>query len=1159
MSLTTRINSPNSLTLSFVHLNVCGIMSKIDTQDFKNLIKSHDFVCLNETKLDDVDASLVADVVDDSEFFYCNRTNCKRRSGGVGVFYKSFLKNYVQRINVGGRLAQSCIMFMIKQDLIGCNLLCISLYIPPEGSKFSTVDLFDDVVDLLINTKGKYNIDRIVLLGDLNARVGPLQEVVEMDAFNAALDGIRDEIELKIEPRTNRDKTVNLYGRTLINACKTTDLVILNGRTKGDLQGNLTTNGTSAIDLVLCDRNTFHNVVQLNVEEFDPLYSDHHCIVSMELQLPIVTNLTRQHSAAQPNDCNQGTLKWRNECKTDYVIALLENPKLPMLFAILSTVKDLDNEAVSQSDIDDMCALFKELLETSALSAGLSKVTITPTKIVKQGSPWYDKQCVCARKEYHKSKALYRKFKSDYYLTELKKASKQYKNTIKKAKELHQNTVLQKLISSKTTDTSEYWKILNNSTKKKKVTTVPSVESLNHHFSQLFTTENDSKYPAILDSDISNDNDYLNAPFTTMELEVAIKKLKTKKAAGPDNLLNEFFINAPRIIWIAILDFFNVILSTAHTPTSWELAYIHPIFKNKGDPSSAENYRGISLLSTFAKLFTSMLSSRIHTYMESSNLLRKEQAGFRSQHSTLDHIFNLKTIIDIYYKNKKKKLYCAFIDFKKAFDSIDHKALWIKLLQHNIDGNVLKVVRDVYSKAKASVRSGTVLSNAFPCEIGVRQGDNLSPILFAIFLNDLSRHLSRDYDGLKHIGHLSEDTFSDEELETLLNLSILLYADDTTILAESAEELQKGLDSMKMYCEYWSLTINADKTKICVFSSRNCEVVFNLDGHPLETVKHFSFLGVTFSSSGRFKQNEEDTISKASSALFALYQKIRVLNLPPCHSLELFDKLISPIVLYGCEIWGMYNFDKIEQVHTKFCKRVLKLRVSTCNAMIYGETGRFPLAITVKERIVTFWHKLTQQESKLSGLLLKLVTDQHNNHNKEFKWLSAVKTILDSCGISYIFTSPHLVQTKYLQHVVRQILKDQFLQEWVANTTIKSSCTNYRIFKTGIAFECYLDYLPTRLAIAYCKFRCRNTNFPIVKKQLGLSDRAICTLCDGGIGDEFHYLFECQHFVTLRSKYVPLYFRLRPNTYKFAQLFNHKDFSVILNLAKFISVVMKSF
>ena len=125
----------------------------------------------------------------------------------------------------------------------------------------------------------------------------------------------------------------------------------------------------------------------------------------------------------------------------------------------------------------------------------------------------------------------------------------------------------------------------------------------------------------------------------------------------------------------------------------------------------------------------------------------EEQAGFRKGYSTQDHIFVLHSIIALYLRNKKR-VYCAFIDYKKAFDMVDRASLWAKLISSEINGKVVKVICNMYNRAKSCIKNGQERSHYFNCNIGVRQGENLSPLLFAIYLNDFEYFISRHYNRL---------------------------------------------------------------------------------------------------------------------------------------------------------------------------------------------------------------------------------------------------------------------------------------------------------------------------------------------------------------------------------------------------------------------------
>ena len=168
----------------------------------------------------------------------------------------------------------------------------------------------------------------------------------------------------------------------------------------------------------------------------------------------------------------------------------------------------------------------------------------------------------------------------------------------------------------------------------------------------------------------------------------------------------------------------NVVFDTGIIPDSWSEGIIAPIYKNKGDPASPDNYRGITIFRCFGKLSTTVLNNRLNSYLDNMSILYEEQAGFRKHYSTTDHIFNLKCLIDMYLRCNKT-LFCAFIDYRKAFDSVDRYALWHNLLQYCIDVKMFKIIHNMYESAKSCVRLGKKLSDHIYSNVGARQGENL--------------------------------------------------------------------------------------------------------------------------------------------------------------------------------------------------------------------------------------------------------------------------------------------------------------------------------------------------------------------------------------------------------------------------------------------------
>ena len=489
---------------------------------------------------------------------------------------------------------------------------------------------------------------------------------------------------------------------------------------------------------------------------------------------------------------------------------------------------------------------------------------------------------------------------------------------------------------------AEFWKILNDTHNKRDVKA--RFDDLVNHFKELnhtATPYNDLNSPP-------SSNNAFNEEFTLDEINSTINKIKRNKSCGIDGIANEFIIDTAATTAPLITKLFNIILNTGIVPDDWGIGIITPIFKNSGSAEDPSNYRGISILSCLSKLFTLVINNRLTNYLDDYGILSENQAGFRKGYSPNDHIFSLKCIIDIYTQHMKKKLYCAFIDYKKAFDSVNRNKLWSKLISNGINGKLLHVIHNLYSKAKSCVKhSNGQLSSLFPSHIGVRQGDNLSPLLFALYLNDLETDLSNKYKGLTTISNLIENQIDLDDIVIYLKLTTLLYADDTIILAENGDDLQIALNALNDYCTDWDLSVNTKKTKIVIFSRGKIRIIpkFSFNNKDVEVVFEYKYLGIVFNYNGKFNKAKKLLVDQGKRAMYALISKSRKLNLPIDIQIHLFDTLVMPILLYGCEIWGFENNDILEKLHLKFCKMILNISKRTPSCMVYGELGRFPLSV----------------------------------------------------------------------------------------------------------------------------------------------------------------------------------------------------------------------
>jgi hypothetical protein len=166
----------------------------------------------------------------------------------------------------------------------------------------------------------------------------------------------------------------------------------------------------------------------------------------------------------------------------------------------------------------------------------------------------------------------------------------------------------------------------------------------------------------------------------------------------------------------------------------------------------------------------------------------------------------IKMLLELAFQNKKQ-LFCAFVDFEKAFDKLWRTGLWEKIIRHGITGKMFNVIFNMYDSINSAVSYKGQQSPQFASHIGVRQGENLSPLLFALYLNDIEEYMLQNNCTYLHI---DDDAYVCERLKVML----LLYADDSVVIADSETSLQHSLNILQKYCELWKLKVNVKKLKL---------------------------------------------------------------------------------------------------------------------------------------------------------------------------------------------------------------------------------------------------------------------------------------------------------------------------------------------------------
>ena len=1156
-------------TLNILSLNCCGLKLRLQYPEFCELFQKYDIICLQETKTDDLDVIELPGYV----FNMKNRKKFGKKSGGIVLAYKESYSNYIEVLESDSKFV---LWFKLSGEFCkeGKNIICGIVYIPPEGSPYFLPDTFDQVENEIRNFSDE--CDYVCLIGDFNSRTASEPDFIdvnineyEQDFTEYVEDGLAILDFLNIDKyRKSKDNIKNRSGTKLLDICKANNMFIVNGRLGDDRidGGKLTCKNTSVIDYFMCSFSLIQFVHNFKVLDFSFLYSDVHSPLSVSLQFSVNT---------EGNDCQDGnenyvsqnTAKKWDASKQTIFCENIDRGKLSQLES------ELDNILLENIDKSKINKFVKDLGDMFIHSAKSTFGTReTPRFKNKQNEkkprgdkPWFNYECKFARRHYRKIKRQFKFRPTDAQRREIIGAEKRYKKLLDISSKQYRKDMRNRLKNLKGSNSKEYWSILNRGTKKRQPN-IP-LDDLYDFFKKLNkspeggnTFENNIDVNIPENINIEQLNEELNAYITQEEILSCIKKLKNNKAFGEDFIVNEYIKSSYEVFLPLYEKIFNLIFDSGVIPDIWLIGNIKPIYKNKGNPFDPKNFRPITILSCLGKLFTAVLSERLCQFSDDSSLLNENQFGFRKSYSTTDSIFTLFSFFEI-LKNKRKKLFCAFVDFEKAFDTVWREALWHKLLLNHINGKMHNVIFNMYKDVKSCVMYNNKKSNFFDCEMGVRQGENLSPFLFAVFLNDLQNFLEQEnVSGLREISGILEDKFN-----IFLKLFVLLYADDTVLMSESKEGLQDILNKFGTYCDTWRLKVNIDKTKIMVFSRGRQETAlkFFLNGKELEIVNEFNYLGIQLNRTGNFNKAINKQTEKATKAMYEVLKKGRIHNLSIECQIDLFNKIVKPILLYGSEIWGFSkNIRYLEKVQLRFCKLLLKLKSSTPNYMVYGELGIYPLEIDIKVRMISYWCRLLSgKETKLPYICYKLQHKLFIDDHFDFLWIQFIKKIFDDTGFSNIWMNQNFPNSDWLTAALKLRLTDQFQQHWLSQIEDSSKALNYRLFKSSLVFENFLNVLEDKDIFTFLKFRTTNHRLPVETGRWNGTEHEnrICTKCNNGIGDEYHFIMECKSFLTERKKFIDKIFYQRPNVVKFNQVMNSSDKVKLEKLCRFIRIINKSF
>ena len=353
------------------------------------------------------------------------------------------------------------------------------------------------------------------------------------------------------------------------------------------------------------------------------------------------------------------------------------------------------------------------------------------------------------------------------------------------------------------------------------------------HYNFLLNSNNEAQFQQCVTSQV----DALtlkdaSISFDSRQVQSAIHRLKTGKSPGLDGISGEHYKFADTRINCLLSLLFNSMLRHSYLPPSLMESVIVPIIKDKrGDITSKDNYRPIALTCLTSKILEFLILDEC----ENQLLTTDHQFGFKKKHSTDQCVLMLKQIIE-YYNSLSSPVYVCFLDASKAFDRINHWCLFRKLLDKNFPKIIVKLLIYWYTSQLFVIRWGSTLSEFFTVTNGVRQGGILSPMLFNVYMDDLSYLLMNSHCGCNLNG---------------VSLNHLFYADDSVLCAPSPSALQKLINICESFAQENGILYNIKKTKVMCFKPKCWKKIyipsFTLCDNILSVVSNEKYLGVILS------------------------------------------------------------------------------------------------------------------------------------------------------------------------------------------------------------------------------------------------------------------------------------------------------------------------
>lgn len=546
------------------------------------------------------------------------------------------------------------------------------------------------------------------------------------------------------------------------------------------------------------------------------------------------------------------------------------------------------------------------------------------------------------------------------------------------------------------------------------------------HFSELLNMTTDIDETVLDELSELPINESLDQPITEKEIDTALKNTKLGKSPGPDGILPEILVYGGLTLKRFLVTLFTIFWATEQLPTDLVNPNITILFK-KGNRSICGNYRGISLLSTVGKVIADIILQRLKSVIET--VYPESQHGYRLGRGTIDGIFAVRQLMEK-SREQHRHLYIAFIDFTKAFDTVNRPLLFKILVKIGCPPKLVKLIELLYANVKAQLIIDGELSKLFDYNCGVKQGCKLAPTLYGIYAAILLwvafKDIKHDHSILIRFrtnGNLFDIRRLKAKTKVFYHfLREAQYADDIALFSDTAIGLQNLLNAYNIASKRMGLTINANKTEIMCLGP---DTDFLIDEVKLNNVDRFKYLGSLVSKDCTMKEELITRIQSTSTAFGRLKERVfDNHNLTVITKVNVYVQCLLPILLYGSETWTLYAHEvkQLRTIQQRHLRSIMNIKWDdfVSNEEVLKRAGSEDIEVLLaKNRLRWLGHVARMEDSRMVKMLMygELADGDRTVGRPRLRFKDNCKSLLKVSGSLNTWTEFVADRTKWRQSI----------------------------------------------------------------------------------------------------------------------------------------------